>query len=106
MPMVIVVDRAGETTEVQTTTNVSVMEVIRDDGGFDELLAVCGGSCSCATCHVYVDPAWTAATGPATADEDDLLEGSAHRQANSRLSCQITMTAALDGLRVTIAPED
>lgn len=106
MPMVIVVDRAGETTEVQTTTNLSLMEVIRDDGGFDELLAVCGGSCSCATCHVYVDLAWTAAVGPATADEDDLLEGSAHRQANSRLSCQITMTAALDRLRVTIAPDD
>ena len=106
MPMVIVVDRAGEETAVQATTKVSVMEVIRDDGGFDELLAVCGGSCSCATCHVYVDPAWTSAAGSASADEDDLLEGSAHRRATSRLSCQIMMTAALDGLRVTIAPED
>ncbi|MCA3254575.1 MAG: 2Fe-2S iron-sulfur cluster binding domain-containing protein, partial [Alphaproteobacteria bacterium] len=69
-------------------------------------LALCGGCCSCATCHVLVDDAWTAAAGGPNADENDLLDSSDHRGPTSRLSCQIQMTAALDGLRVTIAPED
>lgn len=105
MPMLIVVDRSGTERTVAATSGLSVMENIRDNG-FDELLALCGGCCSCATCHVHVDDAWTKAVGSPNADEDDLLESSDHKQANSRLSCQIEMTDALDGLRVTIAPED
>jgi 2Fe-2S ferredoxin len=105
MPKLIVVNRAGEETAVEATSGLSVMENIRDNG-FDELLALCGGSCSCATCHVHVDEDWLAEVGGTNPDEDDLLESSDHRQPNSRLSCQIEMTAALDGLRVTIAPED
>ncbi len=81
------------------------MEIIRD-GGFDELLALCGGSCSCATCHVVVDPEWFDKVGPANRDEDDLLDSSDHRVATSRLSCQIDFTPALDGLKIRIAPED
>ncbi|MDO9490591.1 MAG: 2Fe-2S iron-sulfur cluster-binding protein, partial [Sphingomonadaceae bacterium] len=84
---------------------LSVMENVRD-AGLDELIALCGGCCSCATCHVYVDPAWGPIVGGPNADEDDLLESSEHRAAHSRLSCQIEMTSELDGLRVTIAPED
>jgi 2Fe-2S ferredoxin len=103
--MLIVVDRSGTERTVAATSGLSVMENIRDNG-FDELLALCGGCCSCATCHVHVDDAWTKAVGSPNADEDDLLESSDHKQANSRLSCQIEMTDALDGLRVTIAPED
>ena len=105
MPHISVTTRAGTTTEVKAKPGHSVMEIIRD-GGFDELLALCGGSCSCATCHVHVDPEWMAAVGPATGDENDLLDSSDHRTANSRLSCQIDFTAALDGLKVTIASED
>lgn len=105
MPMLIVVDRSGTERTVAATSGLSVMENIRDNG-FDELLALCGGCCSCATCHVHVDDAWTKAVGRPNADEDDLLESSDHKLANSRLSCQIEMTDALDGLRVTIAPED
>lgn len=105
MPKLIVVDRAGAEKAVDGDVGLSVMEIIRDRG-FDELLALCGGSCSCATCHIVVDDAWTDRLGKVSADEDDLLDSSEHRVAGSRLSCQITFTAALDGLKVTIAPED
>jgi 2Fe-2S ferredoxin len=105
MPTLIVVDRKGQEKSVTGDAGLSVMEVIRDNG-FDELLALCGGSCSCATCHVFVDPAWTAKVGGPHEDEADLLDSSDHRNERSRLSCQIAFTDALDGLKVTIAPED
>jgi 2Fe-2S ferredoxin len=105
MPSLIVVDRQGIERTVSGDAGLSVMEVIRDNG-FDELLALCGGSCSCATCHVHVDEAWAAKVGGPHADEADLLDSSDHRKPSSRLSCQIKFSADLDGLRVTIAPED
>lgn len=105
MPKLIVVDRSGFEKEVDATAGLSLMENIRD-AGFDELLAVCGGCCSCATCHVIVDDAWTSRVGAAGEEEDAVLNGSNHRTAASRLSCQIEMRDALAGLRVTIAPED
>jgi 2Fe-2S ferredoxin len=105
MPKLIVVNRAGEESTIEADTGLSVMEAIRDNG-FDELLALCGGCCSCATCHVHVDAEWADKLPPVSADEDDLLDSSDHRNATSRLSCQIQMTAALDGLKVAIAPED
>jgi 2Fe-2S ferredoxin len=105
MPKLIVVDRSGAEKEVEATAGLSLMENIRD-AGFDELLAVCGGCCSCATCHVFVDDAWASAVGAPGEDEDALLDGSSHRSAASRLSCQIEMSDKLAGLRVTIAPED
>jgi len=100
-----IVTRGGEEREVEGRNGWTVMENIRDNG-FDELLALCGGCCSCATCHVHVDEEWLAALPPIGADEDDLLDTSDHRRPNSRLSCQIEFGAALDGLRVQIAPED
>jgi 2Fe-2S ferredoxin len=81
------------------------MEAIRD-AGIDELLALCGGCCSCATCHVFVDPDFADLLPTMTEDENDLLDSSDHRTAASRLSCQIPLSAALDGLAVRIAPED
>lgn len=105
MPKLTIVNRAGQETTVDGDAGLSVMEVIRDNG-FDELLALCGGSCSCATCHVWVDEAWADTVGGPNADEADLLDSSDHKQGNSRLSCQIKFGPALDGLRVTIAPED
>ncbi|WP_448581991.1 2Fe-2S iron-sulfur cluster-binding protein [Thermaurantiacus sp.] len=105
MPTLIVVDRKGNERAVAGEAGLSVMEVIRDNG-FDELLALCGGSCSCATCHVHVDQAWAEKVGGPHADEADLLDSSDHRTATSRLSCQIKFSNELDGLRVTIAPED
>jgi 2Fe-2S ferredoxin len=105
MPEIHVTTRAGTSLTLPAKPGMSVMEIIRD-GEVDELLALCGGCCSCATCHVYVDAADMARTGGPNADEADLLDGSDHRTAGSRLSCQIAWTPALDGLRVTIAPED
>lgn len=105
MPKLFVTTREGETSEVDVGDGLTVMEAIRDNG-FDELLALCGGCCSCATCHVMVDPDFLGRLPAMSADEDDLLESSDHRAPNSRLSCQLPFTADLDGLRVTIAPED
>lgn len=105
MPRLIVTTRAGDTSEIDVGDGLTVMEAIRDNG-FDELLALCGGCCSCATCHVHVDPEFADRLPAISADEDDLLESSDHRAATSRLSCQLPFTADLDGLKVTIAPED
>lgn len=69
------------------------------------ILADCGGCCSCATCHVYVDPQWQAAVGPADEVETSTLDMvSDVFRSNSRLSCQITLRAELDGLKVAVAP--
>ena len=105
MAKLIVVTRDGTEHEVEGDTSLSVMEIIRD-AGFDELLALCGGCCSCATCHVHVDPAFADAVPLMSEDENDLLDSSAHRDATSRLSCQLPFSDALDGLKVTIAEED
>lgn len=105
MPKLIVTTREGETSEIDVEDGLTVMEAIRDNG-FDELLALCGGCCSCATCHVHVDPAFADKLPKMSEDEDDLLESSDHRNETSRLSCQISFTDELDGLKVTIADED
>jgi 2Fe-2S ferredoxin len=105
MPRLVVTNREGATSEIAVGDGLTVMEAIRDNG-FDELLALCGGCCSCATCHIHVDPAFADKLPKMSEDEDDLLESSDHRTETSRLSCQIPLTADLDGLHVTIAPED
>ena len=105
MPQLIVVTREGEERAIEAETGLSVMEAIRD-GGIDEILALCGGNCSCATCHVHMDPAFIDKLPPISADEDDLLESVDDRDEYSRLSCQVPVTAALDGARVTIGADD
>lgn len=105
MPKIIVVNRSGEESSVEAVEGNTLMETIRDNG-FDELLALCGGCCSCATCHVHIDPAYLDKLPEMSEDEDDLLDSSEHRDANSRLSCQIPITAELDGLKAAIAQED
>jgi len=105
MPKINIIDRSGNSKEVEAEAGLTLMEIIRDDG-FDELLALCGGCCSCATCHVHVDPSFADKLPEMTEDESDLLDSSDHRNETSRLSCQIEMTDALDGVTVTIAQED
>ncbi len=105
MPQLIVIDRKGEPSVIDSEANQTAMEAIRN-AGVDDLLALCGGVCSCATCHVYVDPAFAQALPPMSEDEDALLDGCTHRRETSRLSCQIRMSDHLSGLRVTIAEED
>lgn len=105
MTKLVIVNRAGAESEIEVTDGITVMEAIRDNG-FDELLALCGGCCSCATCHVYVDDALAAKLPPVSEDESDLLDSSEHRTDASRLSCQLTVSPEIDGLKVRIAPED
>ena len=83
----------------------SVMEVAVKNG-VKGIVAECGGACSCATCHVYVDPEFVQAVGEVSDLEDDMLDGAeADRLENSRLSCQIRVSAELDGLKVRVAPK-
>lgn len=105
MPALIIVNRAGEEISIDGRPGLSVMELIRDAGA-DELLALCGGCCSCATCHVHVDSVWADKFRGISEDEDDLLNSSEHRVQTSRLSCQLPFSEVLDGLRVKISPED
>ena len=105
MPTITVINREGEAKNVEADTDLTLMEVIRDNG-FDELLALCGGCCSCATCHVHVEPAFMDKIPAMGEDENDLLDSTDHRTEMSRLSCQIQITDSLDGLSVSIAPED
>ena len=105
MAQLLVTNRDGTEVTLSASIGLSVMQAIRD-GGIDELLALCGGCCSCATCHVYIDPDFKSKLPPLSADENDLLDSSMVRTENSRLSCQLRVTEALDGLKLTIAPED
>ena len=100
MAKVTVISRNGEGREVEAENGLSLMEVIRDNG-FDELLALCGGCCSCATCHVHIDPAWVAKIEPADPNrgEIELLEYDQNfKKETSRLACQITLGPEHDGL--------
>ena len=97
--------RDGTVQEIEGAEGQSVMELIRE-AGVDDLLALCGGCCSCATCHVFVDPKVGDRLPAMTEDEDDLLESSNHRSPQSRLSCQLPCTPDLEGIVFVIAPED
>lgn len=107
MPTLVVMDRSGNE-HVLThdgLARVSVMEIIRDSG-VEKILALCGGCCSCSTCHVYVDTTFLSKLPPMSREEAELLDGSDHRNEQSRLSCQIRFREELDSLKVTVAPED
>lgn len=97
--------RNGDVHIMDAAPGSSLMEAARGSG-VDDMLALCGGCLSCATCHVIIDDRWIDMVGLADADENDLLDSSDHRTATSRLSCKMLLTDALDGLCVTIAPED
>ena len=101
MPKLIVVNRDGEETTVDADNGLTVMEVIRDNG-FDELLALCGGCCSCATCHVLISAEWQAKLEPRSDQEESMLDLNPDRTDESRLSCQITMTDDLDGITINL----
>ena len=103
MPKLYVTDLAGNQSVVEGEPGLSVMEIIRDND-FEDLAAICGGCCSCATCHVYVDDAWLGKLPAAEEDEHELVSETDAYQPNSRLSCQLEFSDALDGLKVTIAP--
>lgn len=91
------IDHTGERHQVQATVGMTVMEAAVQNRvpGID---AECGGACACATCHVYIEPAWQEAVGPAERMEEDMLDFAFDVRPNSRLSCQIKVTEALNGL--------
>src|ERR1700753_3263864 len=104
MALLRVVDRDGVEHEVDAKTGLKVMETLRElDYG---VAAICGGMCSCATCHVYVDPEWVSRLPAPISDEKELLPELSPHQSNSRLSCQLEFTNELAGLRVTIAQDE
>jgi len=104
MPTVRVIDRDNKERTLEAPVGATLMEPLRDMD--DGVAAICGGMCSCATCHVYVDEEWLAKLPAAMSDEGDMLGDLTSRKSNSRLSCQIVLTDALSGIRVTIAPEE
>ena len=101
MPKVTYIEVNGTAHEIEVPVGMSVMRGAVSNGvpGID---ADCGGECACATCHVYIDPAWEAQVGRPEPDslEESMLSFAAVTEPNSRLSCQITVTEALDGLVV------
>jgi 2Fe-2S ferredoxin len=104
MPVLRVIDRDGVERQVEAPAGAVLMEPLRDMD--DGVAAICGGMCSCATCHVYVDPEWVGKLPAPMSDELDMLGDLAERKANSRLSCQVVLKNEHDGLKVTIAPEE
>jgi 2Fe-2S ferredoxin len=99
---ILVTDQCGKEHELEGLDGWRVMEVIRDWGL--DIKAECGGSCTCATCHVWVDPAWYGRLPAPDDEEEDLIYSSLDRKPNSRLSCQILLSDDLDGLKVTLTP--
>ena len=103
MPKVVYVEHSGARHEIEVPAGVSVMRGAVDNKvrGID---GDCGGECACATCHVYVDADWLARVGAVKPDSQEagMLDLAAEARPNSRLSCQIAMTPALDGLLVRL----
>ena len=104
MARMIVVDRDGKEHEIEAKPGLKVMEILRElDYGVS---AICGGLCSCATCHIYIDESWVARLPKPQSDELELLkEISDFREGTSRLSCQVEFTDALSGIKVTIGQD-
>ena len=100
MPKITYITHAGQTQVVETSVGMTVMRAAVANG-VDGIDADCGGACACATCHVYVAPEWFDRLPAPASAEADMLEFVQDRQPTSRLSCQIEVTDALDGLVVT-----
>ena len=94
-----ITERDGTLRTVSSESGITLLEAIRNAGIYD-LLALCGGCCSCATCHVYIDPNWFEQVGAPGATEEEMLNIVSEPRDNSRLACQITLTDALNGLVV------
>jgi 2Fe-2S ferredoxin len=105
MPVIHVTNRAGQCHTIEGKVGATLMENLRDNDM--DVEAICGGCCSCATCHVFVDEAWAAKLPRVSEDEQELIsQTEAYQPGKSRLSCQIPYTAALDGITVTVAPPE
>jgi ferredoxin, 2Fe-2S len=101
MPKIVFAEPGGGRREIDAPLGLTLMEVARQHG-VQGVVAQCGGACMCATCHVYIDPAWADRLAPREEMEEGMLESAWEPRDNSRLSCQIHITADLDGLHVTV----
>ena len=101
MPKITYIDAQGERYEVAAENGTTVMEnAIKE--GVPGIEAECGGACACATCHVYVDDSFMPVVGEPEAMEEDMLDFAFEVRPTSRLSCQIRVSDALEGLTVTV----
>lgn len=100
-----VTDQDGVEHDIEGQVGLKLMETLRE---FDYgVTAICGGLCSCATCHILVDPEWVERLPDPQGDEKELLVELQHYEpVRSRLSCQVEFTDSLDGLRLTVAPDE
>jgi 2Fe-2S ferredoxin len=101
MPRIVFIDAGGTRREIDAPLGITLMESARQKG-VRGVVAQCGGACACATCHVYIDPAWLARLAPREDMEEGMLETAWEPRSNSRLSCQIHITAEMDGMTVTV----
>ncbi len=101
MPKITFIQPDGSAKSVDAEIGLTVMEVAKKNL-IDGIEAECGGACACATCHVYIDAAWREKAGGPAAMEEDMLDFAFDVREESRLSCQIKVTAALDGLTLRI----
>ncbi|WP_321390351.1 2Fe-2S iron-sulfur cluster-binding protein [Emcibacter sp.] len=104
MPNIKVINRDGDETTIPAETGASLMEILTDQGY--DIEAICGGMCSCATCHVIIDPNWFGKLEPRHPEETELLSELDSFCETSRLSCQVRFEEKLSGLVLTIAPEE
>ncbi len=104
MPTVHFIDPEGIEHVIDTAAGKSLMQIAVDHA-VPGILGDCGGACSCATCHGYVDEAWLARLPPPSETETYMLEGVLELRANSRLCCQLRLDDALDGIRVQVADD-
>lgn len=105
MPTLEITDLAGNVTSLEANSGETLMEALRDNG-YDDVLAICGGVCSCSSCHCYIEDGWKEKLHTPSEDELQLVSSTEHYKDNSRLSCQITLTDDMDGMKVTIAQQD
>jgi ferredoxin, 2Fe-2S len=101
MPKIVFVQPDGSQQTIDAADGQSIMEAATNHL-VPGIVADCGGGCSCATCHVYVDPAWAVKLTPPDEIEQAMLEGAIDPNERSRLSCQLRMSAALDGIVVHV----
>jgi ferredoxin, 2Fe-2S len=101
MPKVTFIEHDGSVHTFEVSSGQSLMQVAMSNR-VPGIIADCGGSCSCATCHVYLDPEWLDRVAPAASAEKDMIDCALHVQDNSRLSCQIELDESLDGIVVRL----
>ena len=104
MPIVTYVEHSGIEHRVEAPLDRSLMQIALDNS-IDGILGDCGGACSCATCHAYIDQTWAAKLPAIAETEAFMLEGVLDRTAQSRLCCQIKVTSQMDGLIITLPAE-